>query len=566
MKAGSHAPSSRLPVRLAGAFLGMCFLLPFLIAALNHFEGFAYANESIAYRWGHPSRTSMGDVPAILPQGFTILALQQYLVLGIEHFYPLSAETLRQSLQLFTWGTFLIFIVSFLSLLIAAVRNPQITSGNLCLVSLPWIAATYATGTVGWYYCLLPDYYHLNAIIACAVALLCFPFIQAIVNPLHARPGAIQIVGLGVLLGFGVANKITWAAPCFVAFGLVLLSGPAQPLRAVLRATLLVAAVGLTLVFVLFAYYRFNSGLVLPGVGEWLAFFQGQKGSVPLWGQEFRGMLARYNYGWLFTLEMVTTAGAVCLASGWRGRIGALLCLVGNVVLLWMVTQRPEGSTLWDINVLILMLTALAMMLQDRIWVRRTMIAVWGLAVSLLCVLNPPSRQLAAIQGSAPASTNRFDVFQEITRFANDRPQLIVFANNEYHHGGVHELLLKAAADFPTWNVTVGHKWLQRFGVDLTFLSEYTPSIGLPADLTNECVVWFDRPDLPLLANRYERLNQLARDPAYEVLTLPIYTLRQTNPPSVRVWVHAARLRRGPGFQSSFDQSSATAPLPVGKP
>lgn len=565
MKVDAYAPHPRLSTRLGVAFIGLCFLVPFLFAALNHFEGFAFATESLAYRWGHPSRASMGDIPAILPQGFTILAAQQYLVLAIEYFYPLTDETLRQSLQLFTWGTFLIFIASFLSILTGAARNPRLNIGQVCLIFLPWIAAIYATGSIGWYFCLLPDYYHLNAIIACAVALLCFPFIQAILDPVEPLPSPMQVIGLGAVLGLGVANKVTWGAPCLVVFGLVLLAGPARPLQALRRGALLAATAGLTLVLVLFAYYRFKPGLLLPGVREWFAFMHGQQGSIPMWGLEFRRMLGNFNYDWLYPLQMLTAAVAVVFSRGWRSRSVAFLCLAGMTALMWAVTQRPEGSTLWDINVLTLLLASLATMLLGRTWAGRSLITLWVLALALLCLRNLPTQRFPAIRGSAAASTNRFAVFQEVTRFADNRPQLIVFVNNEYHHNGLHELLLKAAADFPTWKVSAGQKWLQRFGADLTFLNEYMAPIELPTDLSGLCVVWFDLPELPLLTTRFARLAQLARDPSYEIITLPVYTVRQTSPPTVRVWVHAARLRQGPAFQSSFNQSAAASPLPAEK-
>ena len=148
------------------------------------------------------------------------------------------------------------------------------------------------------------------------------------------------------------------------------------------------------------------------------------------------------------------------------------------------------------------------------------------------------------MRASRLAADDRFGVFDDINRFADGRPQLLLFLNNEYHHEGVHELLLKASSDFPTWYINAGRAWLHRFVLNITFYHEYGPPIVLPADLTGSCVVWFDRPDLPALTTRFDRLAQLVSDPAYEVRSWPIHLANGAQPPVVQVWVHAARCRR----------------------
>lgn len=537
-------PDSRVLTAMTGVFIALLFSAPFALAAWKRFEVFPIANESIAYRWGHPSRADMGDIAPILPQGFTILAFQQQLVRAIEAFRPLSAETLRSTLQFFSWGTFSLFIGGFFACLILAVRQARASADQLVLIFLPWIVAIYGTGGVGVYYCLLPDYYHLNATLACAAALFLFPFVTALIKDANLPPPSLKTVaGLGVVLGLGVANKITWAAPCLVALVAVMIAAPPRPAARLLRGALLGTAALLTFGFVLLAYYRMHPGQVLNGAREWIEFMKGQQGSMPLWGPEFSSMFGNYNYGTFYPLQLVTLGLALLCIRGGRARAFAVAGLMGFSALWWMAAQRPAGSTFWDVNVLTLLITSATVLAISRAGARIAILVLWMGVGGWAVWRHPAGYNLQSMAASRAAADNRFAVFQEINRFAAGRPQLVMILNNEYHHEGVHELLLKAAADFPSWNVTVGQAWLKHYIGDMTFYHEYGPAIQLPDDLSGSCIVWFDRPDLPLVSTRYPRLAEVQNDPAYETITLPIRAMNQANPLPVQMWVHAARRR-----------------------
>lgn len=541
--------SGRSSVLTAAIFVGLLFVLPLLVAARNHYEAFAFANESIAYRWGHASRIVSGDTPPILPQGFTILAIQEQLVRFIEWLLPPSAGTLRSSIQWFCWGTFWVFIGGFVTVLVNMVRSHQSTADRLLLVFLPWAAATWATGAAGMYYSLLPDYYYLNAILACAAGWRLLPFIGSLQRGNTSAPDWRQVLLLGLVLGLGVANKITWGVPCVVASFAVLLAVPGNFGRRLAYVVVLAATAALTVILVLLVHYQLSPRGLWQGLQEWLKFMQGQKGEFALGSPAFYGMMRNYNYDGLYSLAALTVLACVALVTGWRARLFALGSLAGFALLLWAAAQRPAGSTLWDINVLLLLLAASSLQAVESARRRGWLLAIWVLALGVLAIRHPPRCDASRFADTHTASSNRFEVFQEITRFAGDRPQFVMLANNEYGHGGVYELLLKAASDFPTWNVSVGRTWLKRFGADLTFLHEYGTDMKLPDDTSGACVIWFDRPDLPPLASRYEQLAALVRDPANELVSLPVFMMNHAIPPKVQIWAHAVRRKTGEPFQ-----------------
>lgn len=528
-------------VRLVFWLVMALYLAPFIFAAVSRFECFAYANESIAYRWGHASRAAFGDVPPILPQGFTVFAAQQWIVKAAEWLQPPTGASLRQTLQLFSWSTFVLFSGLFTLTMSLALKRRTLTAEHIAAVGLPAMASFYGSGALGLYYFLLPDYYHLNVILGCAFTLFMIQVMPDRAGASEARPAI--IVGLGIVLGLGLGNKVTWAVPCVFAFAAVLLAGPLTPRRLLARTTLLTASTLLVAVVVLLAYYRLDFAASRQGIDQWLAFMRGQEGSIKLWTPEFFSTIKRYNFDALFVLAALTLLVAIAGARGWRGRIVALTGLAGFCAMLWMISRRPASTSLWDVNALILASTAATAMLIDAQILRRGIIVGWVLAIGVLAYRNPPGAALPSIQAAKQATENRFAVFDQLNAFAEGRPQLILLRNNEYAYGGVHELLLKAASDFPTWNVSVGRPWLQRFA-DLTFVHDYGNPFDQLGDIdSGTCIVWFNRPDLEPLENVYPRLGQLLVDPRYEAIRLEVHLMNLSNPPGIQSIVRAVRLK-----------------------
>jgi len=524
---------------MACGLLASLYLAPFVFAALNSFECFAYANESIAYRWGHSSRVAFGDIPPILPQGFTVFAAQQWIVKAAEFVQPLSAATLRSNLQFFSWSTFLFFIALFLGTLATAWRRRDLTGDEILLAYLPLLVSFFGTGFLGLYYCLLPDYYHLNVILGCALVLALaglVPHLSA-----HARTPFASLAFAGLILGLGVANKITWVVPGAFALGLAALAGPMQLTKILIRCAVLGSVAAFTGGFVLLVYYRFNTPHALQGINEWLGFMKGQQGEFALGSPAFYAKLKQYNFDVLFPLELASLLAGLILVRGWRARCTTGLAVAGMGALLWMLTRRPASTSLWDLNILILALTAVVLLLIPQVRVRRGFCVLWLIVLVALAARHPPTAAVTSIRAAELATQNRFQVFSELNKFAGTRPQLVLLLNNEYAFGGVHELLLKAASDFPTWNVSQGRPWLLRIA-DITFYHEYgNPFDQLPADLGDKCVIWFNRPDLPPLETVYDRLGALLRDPAYEHLTLNVRMMNLAEPPQVQSIVRAVR-------------------------
>jgi hypothetical protein len=547
---GTPRQQFRVPRRLTGIGLGLLLAGPFLLAALSHYEGFALANESIAYRWGHSSRLAAGDVPPMLPQGFTILAVQQQLVRLIERSLPLSAENLRQSLQLFSWGTFAVFIALLAGTGVAAYRNRTLDAGRMILVFMPWIAAIYGAGSSGIYYSLLPDYYHLNAVLACVVAYLASRLIGSILEP-DRPPSLVTIAVLGSALGLGVANKITWGVPCVFVLGLVLLAGRLSPGRILLRASVLIGSAVLTTGLILLACYHFSPSLLRHGLEQWTEFLRNQQGSVALWSPSFLNTVKRYNYDVLYSGALLTILAALIWAKDWRNRSLGAIGLLTFSALVWLATKRPADTTFWDINVLTILIAVITTLAMTRKFLRGCIILVWVGGIGFLLARNPPVSAIRMVTASHGASQNRFEVFSEVRRFAGDRHEAVLLLNNEFGHGGVHELLLKASADFPTWNTTVGATWLNRVFPDASFHHEYGPPVKLPERLAGTCIVWFDLPDLPPTETRFPQLALWLNDPANEAISLPVYVMNSDR--RIQVWAWALKERGNDApFRSSL--------------
>ena len=139
--------------------------------------------------------------------------------------------------------------------------------------------------------------------------------------------------------------------------------------------------------------------------------------------------------------------------------------------------------------------------------------------------------------GSGPRARAFWDLHREILRLADGKKIIVILPDDSYCYGGVQELLLKGASDFPTWEVsTRGQSILDKFAPGMVFRHEggrTLPDADFPRDTL---VVWFEKPGCQPLTDRYRLLREaMSRGMVYPAL--PMYT--GSGPPEgwAKVWL-----------------------------
>ena len=121
----------------------------------------------------------------------------------------------------------------------------------------------------------------------------------------------------------------------------------------------------------------------------------------------------------------------------------------------------------------------------------------------------PAKHNISVVEESSQRAETMWQIHYDTLHLAAGRPIIVIIPDNSYHHEGVHEFLLKGAADFPTWNISAaGEKIIHRFAPGMTFRHEYggiPPSSAIPE---NVVVIWFDLLNSPALTEKYASLNE----------------------------------------------------------
>lgn len=161
------------------------------------------------------------------------------------------------------------------------------------------------------------------------------------------------------------------------------------------------------------------------------------------------------------------------------------------------------------------MLLATGLMLWPILELRGLTIARWFVLGGLLAVAPVPSHVYFGVfqwlfGGSKRDADLRWEMFQESLEFAAGKPLVVVIPDNEYHHEGVFEMLIKGLSQFPSWDMNAhGTALLQRYAPNLTLTHDRGGAFenyNLPSD---GIVLWFEWPGKREFSQTYLKLSKL---------------------------------------------------------
>ena len=503
------------PWKLALAlFFSGAFAMPLILNIAYRADPLTIANESLAYRFLFSERLLNGEGSSVwVLAGFLTTAIQTTIlkVINLCSAFPQGdlQDRTHWFAYLFTGG----IVVSgvFVYLTAAAQRSMRIV--DLALLGLVGLGPLYVTRTIGFYYYSLPDYYHLNVLLA----LLAVWFFQLAwhcrecdLSPSYAT---LRVILAGLFTGAICANKVTMAIIAVPLLLAVVFRRDAKALGVVRDTLLALAACVIGFLFVIWWFYLFKFSAVRGMFGVWIATIRNPGGESSFWSSDFRNYLTSYSYGYIiaFYLFAVAVAMGFAVRASKRSalRFGVLTAsLAGGVAWTYFVMKRPAGTTFFEGAVALMGLSGIALttITRQRFGTLLVGLVAFGWTCFAVCTFQL-RESIDTMVLSKPWADEMWRLHRELLEFAKGRAIVVIHPRNEYGYGGVEEFLLKGTADVQTWNVSAnGRPILDRYAPRMTFRHEYgtNPNAPFPAGAV---VFWVDRPEFPPLVERYSLLK-----------------------------------------------------------
>jgi hypothetical protein len=495
-------------------FLGVAvfILLPFGWCVTSRADFINFANESAAYHFFYSLRLHVGsDVTAWLPQGQLITSIQHLITWQLPH---LTAENLRSSLNTFCiWSLVVNSVVAICAVSLSAM-SPSVNWTDRFLLSVVVLSPLYALpGALMWVW---PDYLALNV----SLAALCVALFQSEWRR-NGRGMMSHAALYGALAGSIAANKISIAV---LAGPLIVLAimRDATPVTAIVRALVAAAAVVLAFAFWFFAVGMFRLDWFLSVLPKWYALVSNPGGDADFSAMSY--FLGGYGLTALwFSVAFGIAASSVrdnrVLAVGATAIVTVLLCVIA-------IGKRPAGTTVNDTALVLLALGAMLFTTSDRSPMVKTAIAAGALVFFATAMLSGSLYILRnTIVWSKQTADEQWDFYDRVRQDASGHPIIYFVPNNHYQHGDVFILLLKGAADFPTWNISGDGKGvLRRAGVNVTFVSEAAfPNGWDESPPRRALLVWINSQRLRAVEEMYPVIAEAIKWPSarHEVIDLP---------------------------------------------
>jgi hypothetical protein len=119
----------------------------------------------------------------------------------------------------------------------------------------------------------------------------------------------------------------------------------------------------------------------------------------------------------------------------------------------------------------------------------------------------------------------KWATFDKVRELARNKPIEVIFPDNSYHHEGPFELLLKGAADFPTWNINYGQKTIiDRYAPGMSFRHNFSQVRPEMPYANGRVLVWFDLDGTQPLEEKYLELKKILLQPGIQRSAPPDYS------------------------------------------
>jgi hypothetical protein len=476
----------RLLWLVVALFCTALFSFPFWICLYFQADFTNFANEPMAYRYFFCERVRDGE-SIIVGVGYLLNMFNQCAYWLTEKWLSLESVDLRSRVNLFAcWSQ---WIVTFLVLIVycAVALSRRLDGTQKLLVFLIGLVPVFGFGFNGFLYAQMPDYTRLNMVLAPSVIFLFFTNWSS----RREAPKWWWLALTPLLLGVFAANKITLAALAPVVMMPLFLA--CRPSLSVLFIRGIIAVLAFALGFVLVHWLAFLGRMsalfdIAPG---WFAFVANPGVEPEFWSTTFWTQIKTCNYGILSTLfpvAFITTGILVLRKKPVEALAIASLGVIFLTVLFYIYTvfKRPAGSTLWEATQWPLCLATILLGMVSKNPVGRIVSLCYIAIIFAVCLVTFPYQSFSSVsQQSRPQADIRYAFFQRTLDLAQGKRIVIIFPNNDYHHEGPHELLLKGASKFPSWQIEeTGMKVIRKYAGNIEFRSECAkvPALDEPID------------------------------------------------------------------------------------
>jgi hypothetical protein len=346
---------------LAAVFATIGFSVPLIFLLDANGDHLAFSHETLAFRYFTNVRILNGEGGEIwLPQGQLITTLQHGILLFLRFVTGLTFFDLRPMLHWYAVLTNVLTSGLYFLVAIVAALDRRLTWFDRTIIMLIGLLVVLITGTAGFYYALLPDYYALNIVIIAASAW----FTLALLRDL--RPFRwINIVLAAVFCGLAASNKLTLLGPAGL---IILMAAMKSPLTLFSFLARGLVAIGLTVVTFLCVFllcYLMRPSDALTALKHWFAFLAGAGAEPGFWQSNFLVFLRSYHYdlvAYAWLAAMASFAFFLASTRQWLSRTGALWVgiLFSATLLTAGLLKRGAGTTFFEFTSITIGLTAIA--------------------------------------------------------------------------------------------------------------------------------------------------------------------------------------------------------------
>lgn len=496
------------------ALSALLFCVPFVLCLTLDAGFLSLANEPLSYRFFYSERIFSGETLAV-GVGYLISVLHHAVYAAMHLFPAVANSTLEARLDLFALTTNGLLSALLCVVFLLAARSKRFRVIDLALLSLVALMPIYGTVMMGFDYAMMADYHFLN-IVLCVVTLFIF---QQVWRYDKAVSRTVVIL-LGIFVGLAMANKITMLVLAGVVLVPAVLARDMGWREMSIRSVL--AGIGMVLAFfaVHLASYLGSASKMRSGLRTWWAFASNPGTEPAFWDQILSGFIAGYNYGYFLIFStgvLILAITSLLFRHELRRQTGlvTMYCLAAFLACLYFIAKRPAGSTLFESTIFLFTLAAVLLTVFAEWRTMRILAALSCIAWSGFAAMTfSPSTVHGQIARSRTDSNVKWAAFEQVRQLAGQRPIEVIFPDNSFHHEGPFELLLKGAADFPSWNIVTGQKTIiDRYIPKLTFRhnsSQVKPAMPYG---DRRVLVWFDRDDIPPLENEYPELKKALLHP-----------------------------------------------------
>jgi len=485
------------------------FALPLFLAVIFQSGFLKIANENLAYRYFFHERLAQGEA-IYVGVGYLTTLLQAPIYHLVNSLPGLDTANLFIKLDAFCLMTMAFVTLLMWGLLWMASKMENFGDWDRLMIAIVAVAPLYGEGFVGWDYYLMSEYYLVNMFL---YALIFFIFVAQWRRKTPDR--AWELLAMGVLAGAIVSNRITLlllASLMFLPFcDRIWKTGRVFDWR------FLLPPVGIVIGFlgVHWLVYVSQPASLPVALSKWLQFIlhPGAQYLGSAWVEvlfrEFRAII----------IVILVALAILCWLIACRHRRGLdvswwiyAVCGLGLAGYFSFIVKYPATSSLFDACSSLLVVgfvgvTCLAFNQEEKATLKTVPIYLFFMLIAFSSVDFWTISNF--LKGSRIAERLSLNNVEKLRKLAGEEPIIVVFPGNEYHHEGYIELLLKAACDFPTWDITKGQKnILDHYWPNLSIRHGYSgPSPNLP--YPKKCViVWFSSADYKSLPGKYPVMKE----------------------------------------------------------